>query len=373
MATASSEPPYRRVLEDVVAEVVPNGSVRRVRRLGGGLASLMHAVDVEVRGTRVPLTLRRCRPDRGHDAAIARKEWEVLAHLHGIGMPVPEPLWLDADGERFGIPAMLLRRLPGRPVLAPGDIAAWARGLAVALARVHAVDVTPVVPLLPSETHQQRQLRYLHDEVSDAELLTPTVDARAMIAGIRGRIDGATRRLIHGDYHAGNVLWSGGRVTGVIDWTGARLGDPRFDIAYLRLDCALLLGDPGADAVLAAYTDATSADVVDLPVWDTLAATAALPDPTAWLPGYVALGRSDLDATLVVERYQRFVDRSLAQIDDSGRRRADGLEALASPEGGSDHEAGDEDGAGGEPDHDERGDVHGGTPQKDGSVMPRFD
>lgn len=38
-------------------------------------------------------------------------------------------------------------------------------------------------------------------------------------------------RLIHLDYHPLNVMADAGRITGVIDWTNARAGDPRADFA----------------------------------------------------------------------------------------------------------------------------------------------
>ena len=46
--------------------------------------------------------------------------------------------------------------------------------------------------------------------------------------------------LVHLDYHPLNVMTDGERVTGVLDWTNARAGDPRADYArtltILRLD-----------------------------------------------------------------------------------------------------------------------------------------
>jgi aminoglycoside phosphotransferase (APT) family kinase protein len=46
--------------------------------------------------------------------------------------------------------------------------------------------------------------------------------------------------LLHLDYHPRNVLTDGHSITGVIDWTNARSGDPRADLArttsILRLD-----------------------------------------------------------------------------------------------------------------------------------------
>jgi hypothetical protein len=40
--------------------------------------------------------------------------------------------------------------------------------------------------------------------------------------------------LTHMDFHPGNVLVSGGRLTGVIDWDGATRGDRHFDLVTLR-------------------------------------------------------------------------------------------------------------------------------------------
>jgi aminoglycoside phosphotransferase (APT) family kinase protein len=39
--------------------------------------------------------------------------------------------------------------------------------------------------------------------------------------------------VVHWDFTPDNVLALGGRVTGVIDWEGARPGDPRFDLVTL--------------------------------------------------------------------------------------------------------------------------------------------
>jgi aminoglycoside phosphotransferase (APT) family kinase protein len=40
-------------------------------------------------------------------------------------------------------------------------------------------------------------------------------------------------RLVHGDYRIGNCLIDGGRISAVIDWELAYIGDPRFDLGYL--------------------------------------------------------------------------------------------------------------------------------------------
>jgi hygromycin-B 4-O-kinase len=51
-----------------------------------------------------------------------------------------------------------------------------------------------------------------------------------------------TRKLIHGDFGSNNVLTDGFRITGVIDWSEASIGDPLYDVANIFfwstwLDC----------------------------------------------------------------------------------------------------------------------------------------
>lgn len=41
------------------------------------------------------------------------------------------------------------------------------------------------------------------------------------------------RRLVHGDFGFDNVLIEGDRVSAILDWANAKVGDPLFDVAYL--------------------------------------------------------------------------------------------------------------------------------------------
>jgi hypothetical protein len=45
--------------------------------------------------------------------------------------------------------------------------------------------------------------------------------------------------LVHVDFHPGNMLLDGGRLTGVVDWDGAGCGDRHLDLVTLRFDVAL--------------------------------------------------------------------------------------------------------------------------------------
>jgi hypothetical protein len=71
----------------------------------------------------------------------------------------------------------------------------------------------------PLKSHSPRTARLL-DWVHDVGRSTPDLDEDA--------------DLVHLDYHPGNVLVSGHRVTGVVDWDGALRGDRHLDLVTLR-------------------------------------------------------------------------------------------------------------------------------------------
>lgn len=56
-------------------------------------------------------------------------------------------------------------------------------------------------------------------------------------------------RLLHADLTPQHVLWDAGRISGVIDWTDAQIGDTALDFAW-----PLSLSDTAADVVLAGHS-----------------------------------------------------------------------------------------------------------------------
>jgi aminoglycoside phosphotransferase (APT) family kinase protein len=59
----------------------------------------------------------------------------------------------------------------------------------------------------------------------------------AAFAWLRSRVPADTHTgVVHGDYRIGNALVQDGRVTAVLDWELAYVGDVRFDLRYLALE-----------------------------------------------------------------------------------------------------------------------------------------
>jgi hypothetical protein len=115
--------------------------------------------------------------------------------------------------------------------------------------------------------------------------------------------------LLHGDFHAGNVHWARGQVSGVIDWEMARWGPATADVAYCYMDLCLAAGRRTARQFLEAYAGRTG-HVQGLDAWLLLALLRPLPDPAAWLPSFEGAGWRGLTATALRRRHRELVRRS---------------------------------------------------------------
>jgi aminoglycoside phosphotransferase (APT) family kinase protein len=217
-----------------------------VAPLVGGTASAVHAIDVRDRAGRIhPLVLRRfVRLDEPDDA---RLEASVLDHLATHPFPTPR---LVGVAER----AVLMTRLPGRLVWQPADADRYLRRLAAVLPEVHA---TPVGAGLPAYAPY----------ALDAEPRTTLLERAFEI--FHGPPPSDERRFLHRDYHPGNVLWTRGTISGIVDWASAHVGPPPVDVGHCRGNLVSSLGIAAADRFLAAWLSVAGRDDYD-PYWDVV-------------------------------------------------------------------------------------------------------
>lgn len=275
----------------------------------------MHSVSVRAPGGALErLVLRRYVSGRFHsDPATARGEFRTLAVLAERAIAAPRPVWLDAIGTHFGAPAMLISRLPGRPRMRAGDDpAGWLAGLAEPLVAIHAI-----TPANADLSHLGSNLR----PGMAAELargLRPDLigDARgerafALLVARIGEIETDRPALVHDDYFPANVLWYRGRVSGVVDWQTGEIGDPRADVAQLRLDLAMMHGPDLAAAFEDAYHAAGGRRLEQLWFFDLFRGHRALATYATWLAGYHDLGLTEITPAVAGARLAAFLDRAL--------------------------------------------------------------
>jgi aminoglycoside phosphotransferase (APT) family kinase protein len=192
-------------------------------------------------------------PDKLREAAYMnslRVEYRVMEQLARTAVPAPEPLLYCGDESVLGDPFFLMTALEGTEIPLGSDPPErfrrpparerLAHDLIDTLAEMHTVALAPFESVCGHQTAQEQVARAA-DRLSEVTDETgegfPTL--RAVGEWLRANApDESETTLVHGDYRPGNILFAGDdrpRITGVLDWETATLGDPLTELAYLLL------------------------------------------------------------------------------------------------------------------------------------------
>jgi aminoglycoside phosphotransferase (APT) family kinase protein len=269
----------------------------------------MHALNIErADGTRWRVSLRRLRE---HDAAAEPRgleyEFEVLRLLERVGVSAPRAIHLDAAGKHFGVPVLVMTFLPGKTYVAPAETAPWTEALAGALHCVHTItlDTADLSILKLSDTRGR-----IDDIAADSCDDSLAADVVEVLRAHCDRIEPMPPTLIHNDYWAGNTIWNRGRLTSIIDWTHARLGDPRNDVSECRGAPPFDHAAEVADQFLAAYERRLGRALPEFWFFDLLRAVAAYLYYEFWLEGTRDL-RIELDPVATRQRLAAFLQQAI--------------------------------------------------------------
>jgi len=280
---------------------VEAGSTLDVRQFPAGFSNLTYLVVVHGEHGDRSLVLRR--PPRGVTGGIAHdmvREHGILAALHPLGVPVPEPLACCADTSVIGSPfyvmahvdGVILRGAPPASLMADADalparMQAISRTFVDTLVQLHAVDVgTPDLAALGRpDGYVQRQVqgwtrRWQASRTSDVPAMeTVAAWLAANCPPDRGAV------LVHNDFKLDNLVFDTGlsSVQAILDWEMATVGDPLMDLgtslAYwveagdapifrsLGLGISALPGAWSRRELVEAYGAASGRDVSDAPFY----------------------------------------------------------------------------------------------------------
>ena len=221
----------------------------RVDVISGGRSNLTYSVA----GARTPLVLRR--PPLGHVLASAhdmRREHRVISALAGTTVPVPVAVDIvdDTDaGAVTGTHFFVMEKASGTVVAHRRHNAIYTRtglrALSIQLAQ-HLADLHALEPLTVGlegfgrpEGYLARQLSTWRRQLEASRSRdTPFLDRLA--TGLDGDIPASPRAsIVHGDYRLDNALVVGDgdapRISAILDWEMATLGDPLVDLGMLAL------------------------------------------------------------------------------------------------------------------------------------------
>jgi aminoglycoside phosphotransferase (APT) family kinase protein len=186
-----------------------------------------------------PLIVRIFRAER--DAGHVTFESAVQRAVSATGFPVPPVLVTELDERALGGAFLIMPRVPGRIMLSaffgPGvrhTPALFGRTHAA----LHALDPEVISARVQADgasgadlLHRSSELAWLRECIERARL-SGLLDCLGWLVAHHPNGSAGRRVLCHGDFHPLNILIddSGRNVTGVIDWAGARIADPAWDV-----------------------------------------------------------------------------------------------------------------------------------------------
>ncbi len=113
-------------------------SVKSMKRLYGGVSSLIHEVETENRN----FVLRQFDNEEWlhEEPDLVSHESSSLQIAFNGDLPAPLLLAADETGEKSGMPSILMSKIEGKVVLEPEDFLVWTDGLAKVLSEIHQIE-----------------------------------------------------------------------------------------------------------------------------------------------------------------------------------------------------------------------------------------
>lgn len=189
----------------------------------------------------------------------------VLRAVADAGVPAPPPLFYEPDPDVLGVPFLATGRLPGKAVVPwsregrafLADVGAGPAGkqLMEYLVAIHSVppdhaELAPVFEVPAPGLATARDALERLSEVVRRDAWGPDPVFHDGLGWLWAHLPECSRPgVVHGDYRAGNLLFQDGRISGVLDWEFAHLGDPARDLAWLMAKSNRVSEDLACDMI----------------------------------------------------------------------------------------------------------------------------
>ena len=249
-------------LEALIRKERPGATSVRIedfQRIAGGYSQETYSCDAVVeeggKSERMPLIVRRDPPPEIDILPTSRRvEFGITTRVaEKTSIPVPKAWFLDEHGESLERPAMVIERVPGSadltPLFAPGnedEAEVVATEFCERLAELHSTSLDVLDPdgdlrdargvgidASSWESYMTGSVEFFKESYHQIAF-DPLPVFYDMYATLPNRMPKPARLAVcHGDYQPSNFLYEDGRITGIIDWEAAHVGDPREDIGWL--------------------------------------------------------------------------------------------------------------------------------------------
>ena len=255
----------------------PDLQVASFRPLPGGFGKQTILVSVEGRAVDGALVIRRDPrvPLPDNDCHRVRNEYPVIRAAFGHGFPAPDALWLDTEhrllpGPDFFVMRMSLGKTGGNVFKSTQALSGeLVDVLASGVARLHGLPPLTELGDLTDSIRVDRWSMSIHEatrlyvqgwlDLFRANAHNPSPTLMALYGWVLDNIPDAPGHpvLVHGDVGFHNMLIDEGRLSALVDWEFAHIGDPAEDMGSIRN----ALGDALWGDVMRAYRAAGGPDI----------------------------------------------------------------------------------------------------------------
>lgn len=263
-AATRDQPPYAaRAAAEVVdlltrffARQRPGHQVDHVQRMGGGASKEQFLFTLTGPDGAAAKYVLRMDPLGAITETDRQREYEILTLVQGL-VPAPRPVWLDADGAHFGRPAVIMEFVAG--VTKPSGSGVKVSGLGTHLGEplrtqikgqfldhlvtLHGLDWRAAdLPSFQAPTaHSTQAALWAFNYWKSLWRLDRHEDRPIVALAEQWLADNLPTCdelvMTHGDYRTGNYLFdeANGRITALLDWELARVGDFHEDLAWVLM------------------------------------------------------------------------------------------------------------------------------------------
>jgi aminoglycoside phosphotransferase (APT) family kinase protein len=293
-------PPYVPQSDAAVAALLagyfamqePGSTVSDVARLGGGASKEQFVFALKAPDGDAKRYVLRMDALEGITETSRTREYEILRAMDGV-VPVPRPVWIDADATHFPQPALIMEWVAGTPK--PSTITLSVTGLGTVLgdplrgqirpqyldllSRIHnwdwrSADIPSYAAPDADPKQATRWLIAFWKELLEQDAVVREPVLRLATQWLEANVpDCDDPRLVHGDFRTGNYLFDegNGQITAVLDWEMSYIGDIHADFGWLlqpvfgtKIDGVFRVSDifDGPEDFIAAY-QAASGNSID--------------------------------------------------------------------------------------------------------------
>ena len=182
-------------------------------------------------------------------------EYSLIESVYASGVCAPKPFALDSSDKVFGSPFILMEKMPGECLGHMYNIpdmhsVPLVTDIAEKLAAVHHIPLKKLGSDINGANSRSSDMALEWITASEAAWKATTLPSTAFTMAFEwlrchaDLYDSSPRALVHGDYGLNNLLIEGDRVTGILDWEHAHIGNPAYDLGYFHPMAAALASWP---------------------------------------------------------------------------------------------------------------------------------